>query len=366
MKILLLEAGGRGGSDFFQALLDGHTQILSFPGYLRIDKEFKDMLFLKNFKDIPKKFIKIYPEYFNSKLNKVERHHRLGKNKDKYFTVNRNTFCNSFVEILKKKKKKNKIEILKTLHIAYSISKKEKQCEKKILFVHTHLYQYTKEFVNLFEEKNISIIHTIRHPLASLNSPIKRWLAYKNGINFFPKDLHFQLNLVFHGINRLMKLKKVFIIQYEMLHWKNIHIMKNFCKTFGLRYEQCLKTPTYFGFKWWGDEISQRWISGISKNFKINIDESFFFKRDLLFFQYLAENIIKSYKYNFIYPRKKNYFNFLPMKCELLVWKNSFKHMRFKQILSIPFFYFLRVLAINKFWISRGKLPISIGLSNKR
>ena len=32
MKILLLEAGGRGGSDFFQALLDGHSQILNFPG----------------------------------------------------------------------------------------------------------------------------------------------------------------------------------------------------------------------------------------------------------------------------------------------------------------------------------------------
>ena len=44
MKIVLLAAGGRAGSDFFHSLLDGHSQILQFPGYLRIDDNFK-MLF---------------------------------------------------------------------------------------------------------------------------------------------------------------------------------------------------------------------------------------------------------------------------------------------------------------------------------
>ena len=44
MKTLLLVAGGRGGSDFFQGLLDGHTQILSFPLYLKIDDNFIEML----------------------------------------------------------------------------------------------------------------------------------------------------------------------------------------------------------------------------------------------------------------------------------------------------------------------------------
>ena len=43
MKTLLLVAGGRGGSDFFQGLLDGHSQILSLPLYLRINKEFFQM-----------------------------------------------------------------------------------------------------------------------------------------------------------------------------------------------------------------------------------------------------------------------------------------------------------------------------------
>ena len=43
MKTVLLVAGGRGGSDFFQGLLDGHKEILSFPGYLRIDHKFEEL-----------------------------------------------------------------------------------------------------------------------------------------------------------------------------------------------------------------------------------------------------------------------------------------------------------------------------------
>ena len=84
MKILLLVTGGRGGSDFFQGLLDGHSQILQLPGILRIDKNFSEMLNLKNPNEISKKFINTFPHFFNSKLNKIERHARLGKRRNKF------------------------------------------------------------------------------------------------------------------------------------------------------------------------------------------------------------------------------------------------------------------------------------------
>ena len=99
----------------------------------------------------------------------------------------------------------------------------------------------------------------------------------------------------------------------------------------------------------------------VNKNLKINIDKSYFFNRDLKFFQFLAERIIKNYKYDFMFPYKKIYFNLLPMKCELLVWKNSFKHLRWKHILSIPVFYLIRILLINKFTKQNRKMPYSIG-----
>jgi hypothetical protein len=366
MKTLLLVAGGRGGSDFFRSLFDGHSQVLTFPGYLRINKDFQEMLNLKFPDQISKRFISLYPNFFNSKAywGRFERHHRLGEKRNKFFKVNKKKFIKSFLK-LTNKKKISKIDIVKNLHIAYSIAKGDKKCEKKILFIHTHLVSWTKEFLKTVNPKDASIIHIIRHPLASINSPIRAWLTFQNGDSFFPKELHFQLNLVFNGIFDLMKLKKVYIMQYEKLHWENEYVMRKFCKIFKIRYEKCLKSSTQLGLKWWGDKASKKWISGLNKNFKINIDKYYFFNRDLEFFQFLTSRIIKYYNYDFMFPKRKIYFNFLPMKCELLVWKNSFKHLKWKQIFSIPIFYLIRIFLFNKFTIQNKKLPYSIG-SRKR
>ena len=364
MKTLLFVTGGRGGSDFFQGLLDGHSQILQFPGELRINKDFQEMISLDAPDQISKRFINLYPYYFDSRIGhgRFERHNRLGKKKNKFYKVNKKKFVKNFSKLMNKKENLSKIEIIKNLHIAYSLAKGEKKCEKKVLFIHTHLVSWTKEFIKIVNPKNTSIIHIIRHPLASINSPIKNWLTFENGKHFFPKDLHFQLDLVFNGIFDLMKLKKVYIMQLEKLHWENEYVMRKFCKIFKIKYEKCLKSSTQLGLKWWGDKLSKRWLSGVNKNFKINIDKYYFFNRDLEFFQFLTSRIIKYYNYDFMFPRRKIYFNFLPMKCELLVWKNSFKHLRWKQIFSIPVFYLIRILLINKFTMQNKKLPYSIGL----
>ena len=54
MKVLLLAAGGRTGSDFFHSILDGHSQILQFPGYMKIEKEFERDIFSKLIKEFKK------------------------------------------------------------------------------------------------------------------------------------------------------------------------------------------------------------------------------------------------------------------------------------------------------------------------
>ena len=52
MKILLLVGGSRAGIDFFHSLIDGHSQVLQFPGYLNINENFykienKSLLLIK-------------------------------------------------------------------------------------------------------------------------------------------------------------------------------------------------------------------------------------------------------------------------------------------------------------------------------
>ena len=71
MKVLLLVAGGRAGSDLFHSLLDEHSQILQFPGQFKINRDFLDLINLKNYHEIPVRFIKLFPHFFNSKLDKI-------------------------------------------------------------------------------------------------------------------------------------------------------------------------------------------------------------------------------------------------------------------------------------------------------
>ena len=271
--------------------MDGHTQILSFPLYLRINNNFLDIIFEENSKKLAKKFIYYYPEYFNSKINKFDRHHRLGVNKNKFFKVNKEKFIHSFVKLYKSNKI-SKFEKLKLLHMAYAIAKGDNLKKKKILLIHTHLVDWTKKFIKEVRPKNFEIIHIIRHPLASLSSPIKNWLNFKKGISFFPKDLYFQIDLVFKGIFDLMNLSKVKIIQYEYLHWKHKKVMNDFCKIYKIKYENCLKNCTKNGLLWWGDSVSKKWLTGINNSFKINIDFNYFYKRDVQFLKILIKILL--------------------------------------------------------------------------
>ena len=165
-----------------------------------------------------------------------------------------------------------------------------------------------KKIYKEIEHRNFEILHIIRHPMASLSSPIKHWLNFENGKSFFPKDLYFQSDLVFNGIYDLMKLGKVKIIQYEYLHWKHKKVMKDFCKIYKIKYESCLETSTKNGLLWWGDSVSGKWLKGINPFFKIDIDKDYFFKRDLYFFQYLNISIINNYNYDYSTNKYLNFY----------------------------------------------------------
>ena len=126
MKVLFLVAGVRAGSDLFHSLLDEHSQILQFPGKLKITRDFLDMINLKNYHEIPVRFIKLYPLFFNSKLDKIERHNSLGKNRKKFYKVNTNVFIKNFLKLVRKRKILRKFDIVKYLHHAYFLTRKKK------------------------------------------------------------------------------------------------------------------------------------------------------------------------------------------------------------------------------------------------
>ena len=71
MKAIVLVTGGRGGSDFFQGLLDNHNEILQIPGILRVNNKFLEIFNSKNNDEITEKFIKFVPLIFDSRKNKL-------------------------------------------------------------------------------------------------------------------------------------------------------------------------------------------------------------------------------------------------------------------------------------------------------
>ena len=187
---------------------------------------------------------------------------------------------------------------------------------------------------------DFDIIHTIRNPLSAVSSPVNNWLRYETGKHFFAKSIYFHLDLIVNGIKKLKKIKKrLFLIQLEMLHHNHFGVMNDFCKTYNLNYDDCMKYASVFNLRWWSDKISGKNLSGIDKNFKVNFIEEIFYKRDIKFLEYILRDYMKFYNYKFTNKTSKILLNFLPMKCEILTWKNTIKHKRLKHILSIPFFF---------------------------
>ena len=81
MRLIILLTGGRSGSDLLQSLFDGHKEILQFPGTIIFDDKLLRIFDYKSPEKIPSNFIKINKKFFDSRLNKFERHDKLGKKK---------------------------------------------------------------------------------------------------------------------------------------------------------------------------------------------------------------------------------------------------------------------------------------------
>jgi len=366
MKILLLAGGARAGIDLFQSLLDGHEQILQLPGVIYINDQLQKILSQNSKKKIAQAFIKQYPIFFDSRKMGRERHYMLGAKKNMFYKVDKKKFIKRFINFSKNEtlyKGDNLFQNFYLIHKAYDLNHDKK---KKILIINAHVLPYAMNFEKFFKNIDYEIIHTIRHPLSSVSSTVKNWLKYQNGIHFMAKDLFYNLDLIFFGIQKLKKLnKKLYIVQLEKLHQNVKSVMKCFCEIYDLKFLSSLKESTYHGFKWWGDEVSRRDLDGINKNFKISYDLELFEKKDLFFIKNLMNNQLKKYNYK-IEISKKYFIHFMPLKCELITWKNIIKTKKIKHILSIPYFYLKRILIFNKFFIKDIVLPKSILLNKKK
>ena len=100
--VIILASMSRAGIDFFQSLLDKHTQISQLPGKFFIDEFLYSIKNMETAEQIGEKFIKDHEEYFDSKINLRERHDKLGENKNESFYVSKFDFLKNFTKLLAK------------------------------------------------------------------------------------------------------------------------------------------------------------------------------------------------------------------------------------------------------------------------
>tara|TARA_B100000035_G_C20977510_1_gene543861 strand:+ start:1 stop:1089 length:1089 start_codon:yes stop_codon:yes gene_type:complete len=351
MKLVLLFTGGRSGSDLLQSLLDGHKEVAQFPAVLHFTKELLKIFKLKDPKNIAKNFISLNKLYFDSRLNKRERHDKLGKKKNEFYIVNKNLFIENFVKIFKKSKKEN-LDILVCLHKAYMLSRKMNPNKLRIVFLHIHLFENFRNYLKVLDVyKDTKILVTYRDPLVSMCSTVKHWTVYDEGKHMTPRNLFSNYRFHFNTFNDLKEYKnRIRVVKLENIHTKSKKTLRKICKFIGIAYSNILLKSTYFNKKWWGDSISNKNLDGLNSNFKNKFDKNIFEYDDIEFIENKIINILK--KYNYPIRSKNNTLNskfYFPLfKFEKKFYKITLEKFKFKTKLSIIFFYFKRLNLFKK------------------
>ena len=247
------------------------------------------------------------------------------------------------------KNQKTNLEKLICLHTAYG-ENKHKNKKKKILLVNLHSVRYLKNYEKTLGIKSDKILLTLRDPLASFSSTIKNWQNYNNGVDLTPATLMLNIQNHFDHFNNLHFLrKKIKVVKLEKLHLHNKKTLKKICKFLNISFSKVLLKSTFHGKKWWGDSVSKKFLNGVNPKFKNNFDQNYFNNQEINYLERRIFSVLKKYEYpvrsQMINKKVSSYL--LPFTFEKKVWISSIKK-DFKKVLSVPFYYFKRVLVIHQ------------------
>tara|TARA_B100001057_G_scaffold495145_1_gene593424 strand:- start:897 stop:1967 length:1071 start_codon:yes stop_codon:yes gene_type:complete len=352
MELFVLITGGRTGSGFFHSILDGHSEISSLPGEFFFDDFIDKVRNEKNLPKIARVFFNENKYLFNSKLEKFDRLGELGEKRNEAFKISYSKFQEYFVKIYKNKTR-NKMNLLISIHLAYSAANKENYKKKKIILLHLHHIHR----INKISDLNFKIFYTIRDPLANISAFFLNWTNFKGKI-IDPWSQYYNLSRTVDGINKMTKLnKQIYVIRLEDLHKKNKIIVNKVCKILNLKKEKILFRSTFLKKKWWGDKATKKYLNGVNKNFKNTINLELFFERDIYFLQKILKTYIAKFGYKRISCKKKNFMRiFFPMKLELIIFKDNLKKFNLLELLRSLIYYLKRVFLFINFKLTKSKL----------
>ena len=104
----------------------------------------------------------------------MERHDRLGVDKNEFYIVNKDKFINFFKEILKHKKHNNQ-NIIEAINLAYAKASGKDISKIKIIILQIHHLHRVHSIKN-FE---FDLVFTCRHPVSSISAYMDNLAYYK-------------------------------------------------------------------------------------------------------------------------------------------------------------------------------------------
>tara|TARA_Y100000389_G_scaffold147132_1_gene145955 strand:+ start:140 stop:1396 length:1257 start_codon:yes stop_codon:yes gene_type:complete len=374
-NLIVINPFGRGGSVFFQSLLDGHPNIATLPSfgafYSKIPKKIStNEKFFLNELD---KFIHDNYNIFDTSKGyfgkgKGYTSGLFGKNSDEHIITNTDIFKKKIIEI--KNKYFDKTEFISRrfffslIHLSFHEIYYGSYDKIRYLSYHPHnffeLRYLIKDFPNLY------FVGMTRNPLSDWNS-WKKVLSIRlntkiqkinilhtfNNSYFYSRDVY-----LFSLIKNKIKNKKIIDLIY--LHQQNINLIKNICNWLKIDFHKNLIKSTFCNKEWAGNYADRSIKSSFDPERKDSTSQLSIFEKDFIIKNTQIASSFLNYKdlsKNFSYLTKIK-FCFFNQLINFYKTKNSISFLINKD-LNNPinrksFFVFVKVIRIIFF-----KIPIN-------
>lgn len=259
LPIVALMPTGRTGSDYLQALLENHSQILTFNGHFAIYDEFFEQARSTHGgdfspSDVADEFIGLFLYKLISKYDIQEGKDRLGEERDESFSVDTNIFKKHFVGLMDFLKCDRR-GVLLAIYGAYHLALNRSVDTVKVLLHHPHLENELRKFISDFPATQV--LFTIRDIRPSFYSQITNFKKYYPDEHDCQSHYTEALRMNLSGPNVVHELQKsTMTIRLEDLPRSDA--LTQLSSWLGIEFDPVMLLPTWAGLSWNGDRLSTK------------------------------------------------------------------------------------------------------------
>lgn len=255
LPTIALVTTGRCGSDYFQSLLDGHSQVMTFNGHFACYSEFfttSKTFSLGDVNDIVDEFIGTYIYKLNSRYDIQEQKDRLGTAGNEFININRETFKTHLVNLISTRPVTTKAFLL-AVYGAYHLSLNRNPLNARVLVHHAHVDYEFQEFIKDFPDCRVLV--TTRDPRANLVSLIENFRRYYPNTHDNMGHVFASFRMVCGDTDYIEDSKRPFyVIKLENLPKQEA--LKEIASWMKIDFELTMLTPTWGGLLWISDRLS--------------------------------------------------------------------------------------------------------------